>query len=174
MCPVDQFNCSAHFIWSNLNLSSNITLIDNFSKLLLYNLYMSFSQYSIYYIDTSQIQTVDLTPITNSIRYQCHFLQGSTVWGCGIIATNSTNNVTSSVPQSMTTHIANNNLLNISPGEYTIIVLISYNKTFFDYNQIILQTTITVNGTDYRTIFSSPSLNSMSPTLSITSSIAGN
>ena len=174
MCHLDKFNCSAHFIWSNLNLSSNITLIDNFSKLLLYNLHMSFSQYSIYYIDTSQIKTVDITPITNGIRYQCHFLPHSIVWGCGIIATNSTNNVNSSAPQNMTTHIANNNLLNISPGEYTIIVLISYNKTFFDYNQIILQTTITVNGTNYRTIFSSSSLNSKFPTLSITPSIAGN
>ena len=49
VCPLDQFNCSDHFIWSNLNIS-NITLIDNFSKLPLYTLYMSFSQYSIYYI----------------------------------------------------------------------------------------------------------------------------
>ena len=67
MCPLDQFNCSAHFIWSNLNLSLNITIIDNFSKLILYNLYMSLSQYSIYYIDTSQIQTVDITPVNISI-----------------------------------------------------------------------------------------------------------
>ena len=102
---------------------------------------MSFFQYFIYYIGTSQIQTVDIAPVTNGIRYQCYFLPCSTVWGCAIIATNSTNNVISSAPQNMITHIANNNLLNISPGEYTIIVLISCNKTFFDYNQIILQTT---------------------------------
>ena len=174
MCPLDQFNCSAHFIWSNLNLSPNITLINNFSKLLLCNLYMSFSQYFICYIDTSQIQTIDIIPITNGIRYQCNFLPHSIVWGCAIIATNSTNNVNSSAPQNMTTHIANNNLLNISPGEYTIIVLISCNKTFFDYNQIILQMTISVNGTNYRTISSSSSLNSKFLTLSITPSIAGN
>ena len=173
MCHLDQFNCSAHFIWSNLNLSS-ITLIDNFSKLLLYNLHISFFHYFLYYTDTSQIQTVDITPITNGIRYQCFFLPCFTIWGCAIIATNSTNNVTSSAPQHITTHIANTNLLNISPGEYTIIVLISCNKTFFDYNQIILQTTITVNGTNYRTISSSPSLNSKFPTLFITPLIAGN
>ena len=169
MCPLDQFNCSAHFIWSNLNLSQNITIIDNFSKLLLYNLYMSLSHYSIYYIDTSQIQTVDIASVTNGIRYQCHFLLHSTLWGCAIIAIKSTNNVISSAPQNITTHIANNDLLNISPGEYAIIVLISCNKTFFDYSQIILQTTITVNGTNFRTISSS-----QSPTLSISPSIMGN
>ena len=169
MCPLDQFNCSAHFIWSNLNLSPNITIIDNFSKLLLYNLYIN-----TLYLDTYQIQTVDITPITNGIRYQCCFLPHSTLWGCSIIAIKSTNNVTSSAPQNITTHIANNDLLNISPGEYTIVVLISCNKTFFDYNHITLRTTITVNGTNCWTILSSSSLNSKFPTLSISPSIAGN
>ena len=135
---------------------------------------MSLSQYSIYYIDTSQIQTVDITPVTNGIRYQCHFLPRSTIWGCAIIATNFGKKVNSSAPQNMTTHIANNDLLIISPGEYTIIVLISCNKTFFDYNHIILRTTITVNGTNCRKISSSSSLNSKFPALSISPSIAGN
>ena len=106
MCPLDQFNCSANFIWSNMNLLSNISLINNFSKLLLYNIYMSLSQYYIYFIDTSQIQTVDITPITSGIRYQCHFLPYSLLWVCTLLATSFTNKFNSSAPQNMTTLIA--------------------------------------------------------------------
>ena len=173
MCPLDQFNCSAHFIWSNLNLSSNITLIDNFSKLLLYNLHMSFSQYSINYTDTSQIQTVDITPITNGIRYQCHFLPHSTLWGCGIMVTNSTNSITSTALQNITTSIASE-ILPLCPGEYTVVAFKSYNKSFIDYSHIISQkTTVTVTGTICRTMSLTTSLISLSTHLSLHPSIIG-
>ena len=91
MCPLDQFNCSAHFIWSNLNLS-NITLINNFSTLLLYNLYMSFSQYSIYYIDTYEVQEVIVSEdiSTGYFIINCTFLTGSQAKGCTIEVFNDT------------------------------------------------------------------------------------
>ena len=172
MCPLDQFNCSADLIWSNLNVSPNTILIDNFSKLLLYNLYMSFYQYSIYYIDTSQIQTVDITPVTNSIRYQCHFLPQSTLWGCGIMVTNSTNNITSTALQNTTTSIASE-ILPLCPGEYTVAVFKSYNKSFIDYSHIISQTTVTITGTICRTMSLTTSLISFSTHLSLHPSIIG-
>ena len=110
---------------------------------------MSFSQYSIYYIDTSQIQTVDITPVTNGIRYQCHFLLYSLLWGCGIVANN---NMTSSVPQNTTTHIASSVLTNICPGKYNITIFISNNETSIDFNNIIFLTIVTVIGTNCRTM----------------------
>ena len=109
---------------------------------------MSFSQYSIYYIDTSQIQTVDITPITNSIRYQCHFLPHSTLWGCGIIATNFTDNMPSFVCKNAKTHIANGVLHKLCPGKYTVSLIL--NETSIDSNHIISQTTVTVIGTSCR------------------------
>ena len=172
MCPLDQFNCSAQFIWSNLNLSQNITIIDNFSKLLLYNLYMSLSQYSIYYIDTSQIQTVDITPITNGIRYQCYFLLHSTLWGCGIIVISSTNKITSSALQNTTTPIASE-ILPLCPGVYTVAVYQSYNESSFDYNHIISQTTVTIIGINCRSMSSTTSSISLSTHLSLYPSIIG-
>ena len=85
MCPLDQFNCSAHFIWSNLNLS-NITLIDNFSKLLLYKLYMSFSQYFVFHIGTYEIQEVIISKDTSTGYFiiNCTFLPRSLAKGCAI------------------------------------------------------------------------------------------
>ena len=145
MCPVDQFNCSAHFIWSNLNLLSNITLNDNFSKLLLF---MSFFQYSINYTDTSQIQTVDITPVTNGIRYQCHFLPYSILWGCGIMVTSEKTNFSA---QNTTTHIASGILSNLCPGVYNVTFFTIFNQSLTSYSFKV----VTVNGDSCSSITSS-------------------
>ena len=42
LCPLDQFNCSAHFIWSNLNLSP-MKFLKYFSKYHNITICMSFS-----------------------------------------------------------------------------------------------------------------------------------
>ena len=62
-----------------------------------------------------------MTPITNGIRYQCNFLHHSTIWGCGIMATSSTNSITSTALQNTRTSIASE-ILPLCPGEYTVAV----------------------------------------------------
>ena len=121
--------------------------------------------FSSYYADTSQIQTVDITSITNGIRYQCYFLLHSLLWGCGIFATKFTNNNLSTAPQNTTTHIASGVLTNLCPGEYNVTILISYNETYINYNHIILKTKETVNGTNCRTMSLFPDPTSMSSSI---------
>ena len=58
VCPLDQFNCLAHFIWTNLNLLSNITLINNsvyFYCITYIYIYIYISYYILLlYLDTFQ------------------------------------------------------------------------------------------------------------------------
>ena len=68
------------------------------------------------------------------------------------MVTNSTDNVTSTASQNITTFIASGVLTTLCTGEYTVVVFISYNETFIDYNLNISQTIVTVNGTNCRTI----------------------
>ena len=92
---------------------------------------MSLSQYSIYYIDTSQIQTVDITPVTNGIRYQCHFLPHSILWGCGIMVISEKTDFTL---QNTTTHIASSILSNLCPGIYNVTVFTIFNQSRTNYS----------------------------------------
>ena len=98
------------------------------------------------------------------MRYQCHFLPHSTLWGCGIMATNSTDNVPSFVHQNTTTHIACGVIHKLCPGEYTVKIV--FKNTSIDYNHIISQMTITVIGTSCRMMSSFPSLMSLSHSIS--------
>ena len=123
-------------------------------------------------IDTSQIQRVDITPVTNGIRYQCHFLVHSTLWGCGIMVFSSTNKITSSALQNTTTSIASE-ILPLCPGAYTVAVYQSYNESSIDYSHIISQTTVTIIGINCRTMLSTMSSISLSTHFSLFPSIIG-
>ena len=89
------------------------------------------------------------------------------------MATSSTSKVNSSAPQNVTTHIATGVVPNLSPGEYNITILLSYNETSFDYNHIISQTTLNVICTNCRTMPSSSSTVSLYSSHSVYPSVAG-
>ena len=82
------------------------------------------------------------------------------LWGCGIIVTNSTDNIPSFVKQNTKTHIANGVLHKICRGEYTVTLVL--NETSIDYSHFISQMTVSVIGTSCRMMSPSPSLKSLS------------